>query len=128
MELGIRFQAPHITDPEVLQVREEWLMFLFRGQETLLARSKDGLNFTLDQTFSLQIGGVPGAVELPNEKVRIFAAGRDGILSAVFNPGSGLSPVIERGVRILGGNAMIVADPACVQRLDGTYYLIFKKR
>jgi len=121
VEPGIRFQMPSITDPEVLRVEREWLMFLSRGTETLLARSKDGLKFELDRTFRLNIGGVPGAVELANGKVRIFACGRGGIVSALFTPGSDSPPVIEHGVCIDGA-----ADPACVRRLDGSYYLIFK--
>jgi len=121
VEPGIRFQAPSITDPEVLRAGREWLMFLSEGTETLLARSKDGLNFKLDRTFCLNIGGVPGAVELANGKVRIFACGQGGIVSALFTPGSDSPPVIEHGVCIDEA-----ADPACVRRLNGTYYLIFK--
>lgn len=122
---GVNFQTPSITDPEVVQVGDEWLMFLSRGRETLLARSNDGLNFTLDQNFSLQIGGVPGAVVLPDGKVRVFACA-GGIVSATFDPKSNQPPIKDSGIRIQE-QGTIVADPAPIMRRDGSYYLIFKK-
>lgn len=122
---GVNFQAPMITDPEVVQIGNEWLMFLSRERETLLAISNDGLNFTLDKNFSLQIGGVPGAVVLPDGRVRIFACSR-GIVSATFDPKSNQPPIQDSGIRIQE-KGTIVADPAPIMRMDGSYYLIFKK-
>lgn len=127
VEPGVRFQSRYITDPEVLLVNGEWFMFLSAGQETLLARSKDGLEFSKDKNFNLSIGGVPGAVELPKGEIRVFTTGRGGILSALFNPDSA-TVTTESGVRIYGQGRSIVADPACIRRLDGSYYLIFKKK
>lgn len=127
-EPAVNLQSPFITDPEVLRLGKEWLMFLSKGQETLLARSRDGLKFTLDDNFYLNIGGVPGAVALPDGKVRIFATGRGGIVSARFDPDSVLTPIVESGRRVSQKEARIVADPACIRRLDGTYYLIFKRK
>lgn len=122
----VNFQLPSITDPEVVQVRDEWLMFLSRGRETLLTRSNNGLNFTLDKNFSLQIGGVPGAVVLPSGKIRIFACS-GGIVSVTFDPKSNQPPIQDSGTRIQGTQGIIVADPAPIMRMDGSYYLIFKK-
>lgn len=126
VEDGDCFKLPRITDPEVVYVDGEWLMFLSRGRETLLARSNDGLNFILDEDFSLNIGGVPGAVVLPNGKVRIFACSM-GIVSAIYDPKTKKPPVVEGGYRLQGQQGTIVADPSPIYRLDGSYYLIFKK-
>ncbi len=128
VEPRVCFQASFITDPEVLLAGDEWLMFLSKGQETLLARSNDGLKFTLDRNFDLTIGGVPGAVCLPDGRVRVFATGRGGIVSALYKVGSNQPPVTEAGARISLRDADIVADPSCIRRLDGSYYLIFKKK
>lgn len=127
VEEGIRFQMQEITDPEVIQVRSEWLMFLSRGRETLLARSEDGLNFILDKDFILQIGGVPGAVALPSGEVRIFACSPEGIVSAVFDPKSDKPLTQDKGARIPKDIDAIVADPSPILRKDGSYYLIYKK-
>lgn len=128
VEQGVRFQAPGITDPDVLRVGEEWWMVLSRGHETLLARSEDGLAFAEEPRLRLTLGGVPGAVELLDGRVRIFASGRGGILSALVRADLSAPPQIESGVRIAQGNAMVVADPSCVRRRDGSYYLIFKSK
>lgn len=127
VEPGVRFQSSHITDPQVLEVDGQWFMFLSAGQETLLARSREGMEFTIDDNFILKAGGVPGAVELPDGRIRIFVTARQGIKSILFNPGTELS-IIEDGQRIARGSADIVADPSCVRRIDGSYYLIFKKK
>jgi hypothetical protein len=128
VESGVRFQAPGITDPDVLRVGEAWWMVLSRGQETLLARSEDGLAFAEEPRLRLTLGGVPGAVELPDGRVRIFASGRGMILSALVPADLSEPPQVESGVRIGRGNAMLVADPSCVRRRDGSYYLIFKSK
>ncbi len=80
----------------------------------------------VEDSFSLEIGGVPGAVELPDGDIRVFATGREGIVSALVKPDSAV--VIEDGERISRGDSGVVADPACIRRLDGTYHLIFKKK
>lgn len=128
VEPGVRFQAPRITDPDVLRVGEAWWMVLSRGQETLLARSADGLTFVEEPRLRLTLGGVPGAVELADGRVRIFASGRGAIVSAVVRGDLSAPPQAEPGARIERGRAMLVADPSCVRRRDGSYYLIFKSK
>ena len=53
---------------------------------------------------------------MPDGRVRVFATGRDGIISAVFNPDLNSAPAIEAGNRIGRGTAAIVADPAVIIR------------
>lgn len=126
VEDGVRFQAPGITDPDAVRVGGEWFLFLSRGRETLLARSKDGTTFTQDSAFNFQMGGVPGAVALADGRIRVLATTRPGIVSALYTPGAAIVP--EEGERILRGDAQMVADPSCIRRLDGSYYMVFKKR
>ncbi|MFH0796151.1 MAG: hypothetical protein V2A65_03735 [Candidatus Omnitrophota bacterium] len=126
VEEGVRFQSPSTTDPDVVRSGSEWFMVLSKGRDTLLARSNDGLTFNLDRDFILSFGGVPGAVMLPGGKIRIFVCGREGILSALFDPGTGT--ISEEGTRIKGKTGGLVADPSPIQRRDGSYYLIFKNR
>jgi hypothetical protein len=73
-------------------------------------------------------GGVPGVVELPDGRVRIFASRRGAIVSALVPADLSEPPQVEPGVRIQQGHAMLVADPSCVRRRDGSYYLIFKSK
>jgi hypothetical protein len=128
VEPGVRFQASGITDPDVLRVGEEWWMVLSRGQETWLARSKNGLDFIEESRLRLAGGGVPGAVELPDGHVRIFISGRGAIFSVVVHADLSVPQQIEPRVLIGPGHGMLVADPSCVRRGDNSYYLIFKRK
>lgn len=125
-EPGIRFEAQGITDPEVIFTGKEWLMFLSHGRETLLARSKDGLQFTQDETVYFQEGGVPGAVVLPDGKIRVFLSRFGNIFHIVWNPDSLLYDSTSLTQTLDKGSGLMVADPACILRSDGTYFLIFK--
>lgn len=121
VEDGVRFEAQQITDPEVIFANGEWLMFISHGQESWLARSKDGLSFTKDEKVKFSNGGVPGAMALADGRVRVFVCGRGGILSVIFNPKTD-EVTEESGVR-----ADRAADPSIYRRSDGTYAVILKK-
>lgn len=123
MEPGVRFELAQITDPEVVRVGDEWLMFISRGQETLLARSPDGLAFEQERDFSWRDGGVPGALVLDDGRVRVFGCGREGIVSGLYDPARGGAPEREPGARVERGHA----DPGPIRRRDGTYWMIVKR-
>jgi len=122
LEPGERLAAPGVTDPEVVQAGGEWLMFLSRGEETLLARSSDGLSFAMDESFRLTGGGVPGALVLPDGTVRVYQSSREGITSSVFDPGLGTVKK-DAGVRVRGP----CADPAVWPKAAGEYVAVVKR-
>lgn len=103
----------------MVRAGDEWLMFLARGPEVLLARSADGLKFARDEKFVLQGGGLPGAVVLKDGKVRIYQCGHE-ITSVVYDPRSGRIQR-EEGVRIGGAG-----DPAVWKLAEGGYIMVFK--
>ncbi|MCP5117010.1 MAG: exo-alpha-sialidase [bacterium] len=121
LEEGVRFEAPRVTDPEVVRAGNEWLMFLTRRGEVLLARSRDGLTFQQQEDFRISKGGIPGALPLDANTVRVYLTGRPGITSAVYNIETGrLEP--DAGSRI----RLPSADPAVWPRRGGGYVMIFK--
>jgi hypothetical protein len=121
LEEGVRFEDNVITDPEVVRTGDQWLMFLSLGQRTLLARSADGLRFERDESFNLPGGGVPGAVVLPDGRVRIYQCSREGVSSVVFDPKNG---AIEKdpGLRL-----KTAGDPAVCRLASGGYIGVFKR-
>lgn len=127
-EPGSRFSAPNITDPEVVYTGKEWLMFLSSGQETNLARSKDGLRFNADDAVVFREGGVPGAVLEDGGQVRLFLSGKGSIWTLVWDPETGDYDRSLVREAVNPGDGLIVADPSCVKLDDGTYYLIFKHK
>lgn len=121
-EDGARLADNGITDPEVIKTGDQYLMFLSRGEETLLARSTDGLRFDRDRDFVLRAGGVPGAVVLADGRVRVYQTSREGIISVLFDPKSGMFKA-EEGVRIQGP----CGDPAVCPSENGGDVMVLKR-
>ncbi|OGG46235.1 MAG: hypothetical protein A3F84_19655 [Candidatus Handelsmanbacteria bacterium RIFCSPLOWO2_12_FULL_64_10] len=120
-EEGVRFEHERITDPDVVKVGDAWWMFLSAGQETLTARSDDGLKFEkVDRTFK---GGVPGALAVDGG-VRVFTC-RDGIVSWRWDLKG--EPREEGKAIERGKGYKIAADPCALRRGDGTYFMVFKR-
>lgn len=109
------------TDPSVTQLRDgSWLMAFSRGQQTVLARSADGLAFAVGETLSF--GGVPEVSTLADGRVRLWVCA--GGIESYISADSGRSWTREGVVvpsRTLGRN--IICDPS---RVDGTNLYIFK--
>jgi hypothetical protein len=100
-EDGSRLEDEEITDPEVVRMGDQWLMFLSREGETVLARSSDGMRFEMDEKFIVHAGEAAGAVAMPEGQVRLYVSQPDGIASLVYDPVSGAIKA-EPGVRFAG--------------------------
>lgn len=87
LTLGSEF----LTDPSIVPLpRGGWLMALSAGQQTVLARSADGLAFAA--TDRVSFGGVPELALLADGRVRLYVCAR-GIVSYLSNDeGASWSP------------------------------------
>lgn len=126
-EESIRFEAPQITDPDVVQKPDgTWIMYLSQGTQTLIATSRDGLHFE-DTGVIVYGGGVPGAAVLDDGRVRLYVTSRGGIRSLISD--DGISFTLEPGVRISSTQeAPIVADPSVGRAGTGQWVMAFKRR
>jgi hypothetical protein len=130
-EDGIRFtvvgpairlpEGDTTTDPSLLRLPDgSWLMAMSRGQQTVLARSADGLSFTTYNTVSF--GGVPELAAAPGGRVRLYVCAR-GIESHVSADGGRTwtreGTVVPPGT--LGRS--LVCDPSLV---EGASLFVFK--
>jgi hypothetical protein len=70
----------------------------------------------------LRGGGVPGAVVLADGRVRVYQTSREGIISVLFDPKSGMFKP-EEGVRIDGP----CGDPAVSVSDGGGYVMVLKR-
>lgn len=124
-EEGVRFQGQNITDPEVVQLPDgSFLMYISRGQETLIASSPDGLTFT-DTGRTLAGGGVPGAVVLEDGTVRWYGCSQGGIVTATAK--DGLVFEARQTVSLTPKPTdPVVCDPAVVRLPDGTFVGVIK--
>ena len=119
--------AGDLTDPFVLKLPGGPYRMYVNGTSAILsATSNDGFTFTLDSGERTRTGGVPGAIVLPGDSIRLFVCGR-GITSLISQ--NGLDFTDESGVRIpipLGGN--VAADPSPIRCNDGVYRMAYKVR
>lgn len=109
-----------ITDPSVVRLRDgSWLMALSEGQTSWLARSGDGLSFTLGER--LTYGGVPELALLDDGTVRLYVCA--GGIVAYRSP-DGTTWQREQVVVSRGPNGSgLVCDPS---RVAGTDLFVFK--
>lgn len=112
--------AGTVTDPSVVQLPNgSWLMALSSGQTTRLARSADGLTFTLGE--SLTYGGVPELALTDDGAVRLYVCA--GAIVAYRSPDAATwqreQAVVTRGPN----GSMLVCDPS---RVAGTDLFVFK--
>jgi hypothetical protein len=130
-EDGIRFTtrataltfltSESLTDPSVVRLPDgTWLMAMSHGQQTVIARSADGLGFSRDAT--LPYGGVPELAIAPDGAVRLYVCA--GGIESYRSSDGGRSWSREGLVIGPGVNGKpIVCDPSLVA---GAGLFIFK--
>jgi hypothetical protein len=109
---AIRLADDTTTDPSLARLGDgTWLMALSRGQQTVMARSADGLRF--ESYSTLGFGGVPEVASLEDGRVRLYvcAGGIESYLSAdAGRSWSREATVVAPGT----GGKRIVCDPSLV--------------
>lgn len=120
-ESGKRYSVESITDPEVVQLGDVWFMYLSNGQQSLIARSRDGLRFT-DTGKTWNGGGIPGAYVHDNV-VDIFGCSGNSIVSARSSNGKDFSETRT----VFSNDSEQVCDPSPVKLNRSTYLLFYKK-
>jgi hypothetical protein len=114
---ALTFSTELWTDPSVVPLAGGgWLMAVSAGNNTVLARSSDGLTFTAGER--LTFGGVPELAALADGRVRLYVCAQ-GIVSYV-SADSGTTWAREGTVLNPGG---LVCDPSLVA---GTDIFVFK--
>jgi hypothetical protein len=122
------------TDPDAFQTPDGWVMLLSLGPQLLRCTSTDGLHFTAGEILELG-GSVSDTVAVPGGWRTYFhvngdprSGSRMSIRSAFSADGRAWK--VEEGVRVSapaqGPARMGVADPAPLQRPDGTWLMAVK--
>jgi hypothetical protein len=137
-EDGVEFHPPvgafgigePITDPFVLQMPNlTYRMYMNSSRGILSGSSTNGLSFAPDDGVRTTAGGVPGALLLPDSRVRLFLCGQwqgqSGIFSLIGNDGLTFGP--EAGMRVpVMGNVTLVADPHPIRLHTGSFLMAYK--
>jgi hypothetical protein len=135
---GVNFDKPqpaftqthNIVDPSVVRMPDgSFRLYVASDPEGIIsATSTDGLVFTLENGVRSTAGAMPGALLLPDNRVRLFLAGgiegQNGIFSQISN--DGLTFTNESGIRILAPADTITDNPQPIRLADGSYLLLYQ--
>jgi hypothetical protein len=109
------------TDPSVIPLANgTWLMAISLGQQTVIARSSDGLTFAREATFTF--GGVPELALAPDGAVRLYVCG-GGIVAYRSTDGGRMFTREQTVVGPAFNGHNIVCDPSLVA---GAGLFVFK--
>jgi len=116
-----------ITDPYVIQIGDgSYRMYLQHNAELediISATSRDGMPFVLDESSRTRDGAIPGALLLPDGRIRLFVAGDPrGIKSLISN--DGLDFQMEEGIRI-PATGISITDPHPIRLRSGDYLMVY---
>lgn len=109
-----------LTDPSIIQLRSgTWLMAMSNGNQTVLARSGDGLSFS--EYARVSYGGVPEITTLADGRVRLYVCA-SGIESYVSSDEGGTW--MREGTVMTGEptGTRLVCDPSVVVGTDRFVY------
>jgi hypothetical protein len=67
------FEYPDLVDPDVFRFQDQWLMYVFAGKATVIARSADGTRFAYEGDLSPPDWGTTAPVTLPDGRLRLYA-------------------------------------------------------
>jgi hypothetical protein len=136
---GVNFNAPRpaytqtvaLVDPYVMPLADgSFRLYVPSGDEGMLtAVSRDGIafaqvDFTRENGGRMPGGGMPGAILLPDGRVRMFLSSAGGIWSEISS--DGLTFTKESGMRIPGPANLITDNPEPIRLMDGSYLMLFQ--
>ncbi|MDZ7360455.1 MAG: hypothetical protein ONB46_06970 [candidate division KSB1 bacterium] len=123
------FAREGLVDPDVFQMGNEWFMYVFSLNEgaTIVARSRDGLNFSYVGPLGLRDWGTTASVKLDDGRWRLYAFNQRGNQTVgSFVSSDGLNWTQEAGVRFTAPTGWQVTDPFVVRLPDGTWKMVMK--
>jgi hypothetical protein len=137
---GVSFDTPQpaytqpvtMVDPFVLPVSADlFRAYIPSGEEGIIsAASNSGLTFTREPGIRVTFGagGMPAALLLPDNHVRLFVNGSNDGLGGIFSliSGDGLNFTVESGMRIPAPLGFIVNDAQPIRLLDGSYLMLYQ--
>jgi hypothetical protein len=135
---GVNFDTPQpvytepvmMVDPSVLPMPNgSFRLYVPSGQEGIIsAVSNDGLAFRRENGIRISYGGMPGALRLPDNQIRMFLNGakdgQGGIFSLISSDGINFTP--ENGMRILAIPPFIVDNAQPIRLGNGSYLMLYQ--
>jgi len=127
-ETGSVFEYPDLVDPDVFQFRDEWFMYVFARNGTVIAKSADGLKFTYTGLLSPAGWGTTAPIPLPDGRLRLYAFDQRTPSANVvrsFLSTDGINWTPEPGDRLRANPGEQITDPFVIPWRGG-YKMYFK--
>jgi len=127
-ETGSVFEYPDLVDPDVFRLGDQWLMYAFARDATIIARSADGMRFAYEGVLSLPGWGTTAPVALPDGRLRLYAFDqrtRAGNAVRSFVSTDGINWTAEPGERLRANPNEQITDPFVIPWRGG-YKMYFK--
>ncbi len=133
-EPGVRLRMSSAYDPDVVSTPGgKWRMYFSHrimendgpgGGTVRSASSTDGRLFTHDSGARLPVPGSPGAVTLPDGRVRLFVERPDGIGSYLSRNGD---TFVFEGLAARNSEDRLLGDPSIARFPDGRFVLVYRR-
>jgi hypothetical protein len=124
-------QAQSMVDPFILHMADDsFRLYVPSGPEGIISgRSSDSITFKKEGViYSGPGGGMPGALLLPDSKVRLFVDGgpdSSGLISLISNDGQTFT--LESGIRIpKPPDYLTLNNPEPIRLMDGSYLMLYQ--
>lgn len=127
-ELGPVFEYPDLADPDVFRFQDQWLMYVFAREGTIIARSADGISFHYEGVLPLPGWGTTAPVTLPDGQLRLYAFDQRtpaGNVVRSFVSADGINWTPEPGERLRANPDEQITDPFVIPWRGG-YKMYFK--
>jgi hypothetical protein len=128
-ETGTALAYPGLVDPDVFNVGDKWLMFVFSltDHTTVVAESRNGRKFKKVRPLGLDGFGTTAPVQLDDGRFRLYAFDQRTQRTIVsFVSEDGLVWSREPGVRLDAPSGKEITDPQVVRLPDGSWKMVFK--
>ncbi len=122
------FEHPDLVDPDVFRFQDQWLMYVFARNETVIARSTDGLRFQYEGPLSPPGWGTTAPVTLADGRLRLYAFDQrtpSGNTVRSFLSTDGVNWTAEPGERLRANPGEQITDPFVIPWRGG-YKMYFK--
>jgi hypothetical protein len=135
---GLNFDTPvpvytqdeKMVDPVVLPMPDgNFRLYVPSGDEGIISTvSRDGITFTREEGVRITYGGMPGALLLPDNSLRVFLNGDQGGQSGIFSMISTdyFNFTLEDGMRILASPGYIVNNSQPIQLKEDGYLMLYQ--
>ncbi len=125
---GTAFSREMLVDPDVFWWKDTWYMYVFGRGNTLVATSKDGLDFEYHGPLALKGWGTTAPIRF-GDRLRLYAFDQRACEANEvhsFTSTDGLEWEEEDGARLTAGEGEQYTDPQVV-RFRGRYKMYFKR-